>query len=283
LDGPRQAKVHLEEVLARFPASPAITYLAGSYHQLVGDHAEALRQYDRTLALHPKHDPAVLGRVISLSNLERTQDAIDAATQLIARGADHLADAYYWRARNRHTLGQLDDARRDVSAAKELAGNEDILLLAGMIEYEQSDLDVAQADLAIVIDANGRRCEAHWYLGLVERKRKRWPSARQALEDAMTCYRQRARSTEDQLRSLKARSDLDPTYRARVAASLDAAVVEDTRQLHLAALAASGSAASGGDLTAARSLAEIAAEDPALAERVARLRSWLDRSHRASP
>jgi tetratricopeptide (TPR) repeat protein len=282
-DGPGQAKVHLDDVLARFPASPAVTYLAATYHQLVGDYAEALRLHERTLDLRPDHAPALLGRVISLSNLGRTRDAIDGATRLIARGEAYRADAYYWRARGLRALGQLDDARRDVSVAKELSVNDDVLLLAGMIEYEQGDLDVAQADLAIVINAEGRACEAHWYLGLVERQRKRWSSAQHALEDAMTCYRQRARTTADQLQSLQARSDLEPTYRDRAAASLEAAVAADTRQQYLAALAAAGTAAAGHDFAGARSLLDLAAEDPALADRVAKLRSWLDRSHRVSP
>ncbi|HEV7556187.1 MAG TPA: tetratricopeptide repeat protein, partial [Kofleriaceae bacterium] len=284
-EGPRQAKVHLDEVLVRFPASTAATYLAASYHQLVGDYAEALRLYERTLDLRPDHDPALLGRVISLSNLGRTRDAIDAATRLIARGEPYSVNAYYWRARNLHALGRLDDARRDVSAAKELGGSEDLLLLAGTIEYEQGDLDVAQADLTIVVnaDADGRACEARWYLGLVDRQRKRWSSARHALEDAMTCYQQRARTTTDQLHSLQARSDLDPTYRDRAAAGLEAAVAADTRQQDIAALDAAGIAAAGDDFAGARSLVDLAAEDPALADRVAKLRSWLDRSHRVSP
>jgi tetratricopeptide (TPR) repeat protein len=283
-DGPRQAKVHLDEVLARFPASTAVTYLAATYHQLVGDYAEALRLYERTLHLRPDHDPALLGSVISLSDLGRTRDAIDAATRLIARGAPYDIDAYYWRAREFHVLGQLDDARRDVSAAKELGGSEDILLLAGTIEYEQGDLDVAQADLAIVInaDAFGTACEARWYLGLVERQRKRWSSARHSLEDAMTCYQQRARTSADQLQSLQARSDLDPTYRDRAAAGLEATVTAATRQQHLAALEAAGTAAADDDFAGARGLLDLAAEDPALADRVAKLRSWLDRSHRVS-
>jgi tetratricopeptide (TPR) repeat protein len=262
LDGPGQTKAHLDEALARFPASPVATYLVGLYHQLVADHSEALRLYDRTLGLYPSHDPALLGRVISLSNLQRAQDAIIAATQLVARGSDYLAEAYYWRARNYHALGQLDEARRDVSAAKELGGNEDLLLLAGMIEYEQGDLDIAQGDLAIVVGANVRRCEALWYLGLVDRQRKRWSDARKTLEDGMACYRARARTTAEQLRSLQARSDLDMVYRTRATASLEAATTADTRQQHLAALAAAGSAAAGDDFVAARRLLDLAAEDP---------------------
>lgn len=282
-EGPRQAKAHLDEVLARFPTSTAVTYLAATYHQLVGDYAEALRLYDRTLALRPDHDAALLGRVINLSNLGRTQDAIDAATRLIARGEPYdVSSAYYWRARNVHALGQLAEARRDVSAAKELGGSEDLLLLAGTIEYEQGDLDVAQADLAIVISADTARrvCEARWYLGLIDHQRKHWSTARHGFEDAMTCYQERARTSADQRQSLQARTDLDPTYRDRVAAGLEAAVAADTQQQHLAALAAAGAAAADNDFAGARRLVALAAEDPALADRVAKLRSWLDRSQR---
>ena len=222
--------------------------------------------------------------MINLSNLGRTRDAIDAATRLIARGEPYNVNAYYWRARNLHALGQLADARRDVSAAKELDGSEDLLLLAGTIEYEQGDMDVAQADLAIVIDADAKRraCEARWYLGLVDRQRKRWSSARHALEDAMTCYQQRARASADQVQSLRARNDLDPTYRDRAAAGLEAAVASDTRQQHVAALTAAAAAAADDDFSGARGLLDLAAKDPALADRVAKLRSSLDRPSRRS-
>lgn len=285
-EGPRrQTKAHLDEVLARFPASTAVTYLAATYHQLVGEYAEALHLYERTLDLRPDRDPALLGAVISLSNLGRTREAIDTATRLIARGEPYYTlMAYYWRARNLHALGRLDDALRDVSAAKEVSGSEDLLLLAGTIEYEHGDLDLAEADLAIVInaDADGRACEARWYLGLVDRQRKRWPSARHALEDAMTCYEKRARTTADQLQSLKARSDLDPTYRDRAAAGLEAEATADTQQQHLAALEAAGAAAADDDFSGARGLVNLAAEDQALADRVAKLRGWLDRAHPVS-
>jgi hypothetical protein len=90
--------------------------------------------------------------------------------------------------------------------------------------YAQGDLDVAEGDLAIVISADGRRCEAHWYLGMVNRQRKHWSGARMALEDAMTCYRERARTAGDQLRSLEARSGVDAAYRARAEARVEAAV-----------------------------------------------------------
>ena len=286
VEGPRpQTRVRLDELLARFPASTAVTHLAATYQYLVGDYAAALALYERTLDLRPDHDPALLGRVISLSYLGRNQDAIDAATRLVARGEPYYSfQAYYWRARGLHALGQLADARRDITAAKELAGTEDILLLAGTIEYEQGDLDVAQADLEIIVDAdpNGSACDARWYLGLVDRQRKRWSSARHFHEDAMRCYQQRARTTADQVQALRARSDLDPAYRDRAAAGLEASIAATTRQQHLAALEAARSAAADNDFPGARGLLDLVADEPTLAEHVAKLRSWLDRAQPVS-
>jgi tetratricopeptide (TPR) repeat protein len=281
-DGPGQAKAHLAEVRARFPTSPAITFLTGSYGRLVGDWAEALRFYDQTLALRPAHDQALLGRTICLTNLARSQEAIGAATQLIGLGAGpDLDEAYYWRAWNRYTLARLDDARADIAAAKQLMITPNVLSLAGLIEHDQRDLDPAQADLEAAIAANDQDCTARWYLGLVHRERKHWLDAGHAFEGAMTCYRDRAQETADRIRVLQARAELDPDYRARQITSLEVSVASDTRQQHAAALTAANYDAAGGDLASAKPLAEIAGEDPTLADRVAKLRALLDKPRRS--
>jgi tetratricopeptide (TPR) repeat protein len=70
-DGAGHAKEHLAEALARFPASPAITYLSGAYELFVEDSPQALQRYDRALTLQPAHDRALLGRIICLTNLGR--------------------------------------------------------------------------------------------------------------------------------------------------------------------------------------------------------------------
>lgn len=274
-DGPGQAKAHLAEVRARFPASPAITFLTASYDQLVGDYAEALQFYDRTLALRPAHDLALLGRTICLTNLDRPQEAIDAATGLIGLDAGGLADAYYWRAWNHRTLAQLAAARADISAAKELRVTGRVASLAGMIEYDQRELDPAQADLEAAIAAADDDCTARWYLGRVHRQRKRWLDAGRAFEATMVCYRERARTSAQRIRALEARADLDPAYKAALIASLATSIEADTRQQHEAALTAASHDAAGGDLASAKTLVEVAAEAPALADRVAKLRAQL--------
>lgn len=278
---PEHAKEHLAEALARFPASSAIVYLLAAYDRFVGDFAEALPLYERTLALVPTHEQAMLGRVICLTNLDRRQEAIDAATRIIERREDHAAEAYYWRARNRHALAELGEARKDIAAAKEQLATADVLGLAGIIEHDQGDLDPALVDLTEAIAADRHDCTARWYLALVERRGKQWLVAGREFEDAMTCYRDRAQASTARIAALEARLR-DPAHRARAVASLRASIEADTRQLHLAALAAANCVAVGGDIAQARTLLELASEDPALADRVTKLRVQLDRA-RGSP
>lgn len=70
-EGPRpRTKVHLDELLARFPASTAVTYLAATYHQLVGSYAEAAADDDfpgaRALLDLAAGDPALANHVAEL-------------------------------------------------------------------------------------------------------------------------------------------------------------------------------------------------------------------------
>lgn len=277
--GPGQAHDHLAAFLARFPASAAAHNLAGEHGMLVADPAGALQHYERALGLEPDHEQAALGRVIALTNLGRHDEAIEAATRLIALEDQSSANAYYWRASNHHALHHLADARRDITAARNLIATSDILQLAGVIEYEQSDLDPAEADLTEAIRIAGE-CTARWYLSLVLRQRKQWLPAGHAFQNAMSCYRDRSMETASRLAILLARSDVDPTYRERTAASLAASIDADTRQQHLSALMAASHLVAGGDATAARPLVDIAGEDPALADQVTQLRTRLAGSPR---
>jgi tetratricopeptide (TPR) repeat protein len=273
-----QAEAHLAEVLARFPASPAIHNLAGDERLLVADHAAALTHYDRALALQAIHEQAWLGRIICLTYLGRHQDAVEGATRLLVLDEASQASGYYWRARNRHALHQLVDARHDITEAKNIVPTADILGLAGVIEYDQGDLDPAEADLTAAIRTGGD-CTPRWYLGLVHRQRRKWLPAGHTFEDAMTCYRDRVVDSAGRLASLQARSDVDRGYRDRMAASLQSSIEADGKQQHLAALMAASHLAAGGEVAAARPLADLAGEDPALADQVTRLRTRLAAPH----
>ncbi|HUF48333.1 MAG TPA: hypothetical protein VMM93_10995 [Vicinamibacterales bacterium] len=272
-----EARDQVESLYARFAHSPAITYLYGSFNQLIGDSKAALRYYEETLAIQPRHEDAMLGRTVAFTFLRQDDEAIAAATHMIDLATDNRADAFYWRAWNRWSRKELVLARADVEAAKALRSNPDLHTLAGQIEHDQVDLDPAEADLRTAVDMSAGKgnCTADWYLGLVLMKRERWAETAGSFENAMNCYRVRVAASETALAAVRAREDLDPDYRARQIVGFEAAIIEDRSQYHAAAFNAANHFARAGDPDKARVLVEIAAVDPALADLVRQLRAIL--------
>jgi tetratricopeptide (TPR) repeat protein len=274
----------IEAAIGRFPESPSVAYLSGSFNQLVGDCRTALAHYDRTLDLQPLHENGLLGRTVCLTHLSRTEEAIAAATRMIELelGLDVTSDGFYWRAWNRHHREELPAARADIESAKALRSNHEIHTLAGVIGHDQDDLDPAEDDLrqALRMSAGSPDCTANWYLSLVLMKREQWPETASAFEDAMRCYDRRAREAERGLAEMRASTTVDPDFKAQQIAGFEAAIEEDRGQYHAAAFNAANYHARAGRLDRARPLLEVAARDPKLAELVAELREII-KVHRA--
>ena len=264
----------VQAAYARFPTSPSITYLSGAFNQLIGDCKAALGFYDETLAIHDVHEDALLGRTMCLTFLKRAEEAIAAATHMIDLRTDNVVEAYYWRAWNHHARQELPPARRDIEAAKMRGSNPRIHTLAGVIEHDQDDLDIAEQDLRIARGMSGgdRNCTAAWYLGLVTMKREQWMPSASWFEQAMACYDLNVQESLDGLEKIRSNPDLDEEFRKAQIAGFEAAIVEDRRQYHAAAFNAANHYARGGEVEKAKPLIEIAARDPALASRVADLR-----------
>ena len=272
-DGPARARALLAEAFGRFPESPSVTYLDGNFNQLAGDCTKALGRYDLTLALQPTHENALLGRTACLSYLLRHDEAIAAATHMIELDAKPV-DALYWRAWNWRELKQLDRARTDIDAAKARGFRIDVFRLAGMIEHDQDDLDPAETDLLGVVRARGNAgdCVARWYLGLVYMKKTRWTDSGAAFDGAYSCYQAAVAIDLQKLGEMRTRTDLDPEFQASQIKGFEAALAEDRSQEYAAAFNAANHYARGGDLTKARPLLDVAAQDPTLADRVKILR-----------
>jgi hypothetical protein len=274
--GNRKTREWLTEVYARFPKSSSVTHLSGRFHQAIGDCRAAFTFYEETIALRPDHERAWLGRTVCLTFLKRTDDAIASATVMIDKQME-LSDAYYWRAFNHHFRKDLPPARQDIERAKAVYRSPDILTLAGMIEYDQNDLDPAERDL---LEARtgviGRRnCTAMWYLGLVRMKREQWGEAAPQFEDAMGCYEQRVIENQKNLAAIAGNVDLDPALRAHQVAGFEAAIREDRSQQYAGAYNAANNHAGARNYAKAHALLEIAAKDPDLAAQVSKLRELL--------
>jgi hypothetical protein len=200
---------------------------------------------------------------------------------MIGLDTDNVGHAYYWRAWIRHYQHQLEPARLDSDQAKRREPTAEILNLAGIIEYEQTDLVMARGDLQRAKRAvrGNSNCVAMWYLGLVGLKEELWLESGGNFNDSMECYERNVKQDQDGLAGVMARDDLEPDYQALQIAGFEQALKEDLSQKYAAAFNAASRYAQGGDVAKARVLIEIAALDPSLEKLVASLREIIkDRS-----
>ena len=265
----------LEASYTRFPQSPVVTYQHANFQQRLADFAQALRFYDETLVLRPLHENALIGRTVSLTFLQRHDDAIAEASRMIDLRTVNVHEAYYWRAWNLYVRKDLASARADIERAKAIESSGDIHRLAGVIEHDQDDLDIAERDLVRAKSpflGGQNDCTARWYLGLVGIKRSRWSDAGAHFEDAMACYRRVTIAVEEKLAAANANAELEPAFKAKLIERLTTAVTEGHSQFHAAAFNAANTFAAAGNLARARPLLEVAAKDPALDKVVADLR-----------
>jgi len=173
---------------AAFPTSTAIPTTIGNLYQSWEDWPNALAAFDRALALLPSHPDAMLGRVISLSQLERRDEAIATATQLIDASRWHLGQAFYWRAWNYFGLGNNEAARSDTDRARTLMVNPAVFLLSGLIEWRFLRREPAETEFQEALRMDFGQCEAAFYLGGVRYERARVPEALAAMNQARQCY-----------------------------------------------------------------------------------------------
>jgi tetratricopeptide (TPR) repeat protein len=266
------------EIQPRFPLSPSVLVTAAGIQRSRSLCEEALGLYTQALALRPGHENALLGRTECLSRLQRHDAAIEEATTLIGLGGRNLAAAYYWRAWNQHKLDRLPPARQDIEAGKRALRQPDATfqLLAGVIEYDQDDLDPATSDLRAAVGFSmGRACLAHSYLGLVSVKRKTWAQAAGYFETAVRCYRQDIDEATAELSALERATDVAADFKAARIAQLGRLILEGEKHRREAAINGAKMFVAVGDFTAAVRLGQIAMDDPALSAEVKLLRDYL--------
>jgi tetratricopeptide (TPR) repeat protein len=258
----RKAGALFEEAYARFSDSPAIAFDLGTLYQATNDCRRAETFFSRTLELRPAHEEGRLGRAICRTYLSKNTDAIDDATVLIDAMASNRGEAYYWRAWNRRRLTQLDAARADIDRARTLRYNARILTLAGMIEYDQKDLDPARTDLEQARSMDNRECEAPWYLGLVEFSVENWAPSAKGFAGAAECYELLVKDSESRREEMATRKDVTEDFRTRQLAGFDAAIKEDSTQKSAADLNAAINYGRAGDLANATVYMKRANLDP---------------------
>jgi tetratricopeptide (TPR) repeat protein len=183
-----EALRRLQSAAAAFPTSVSIALSIGNVYQSWEEWASALAAFDTTLTLMPTHPDAQLGRTISLSQLVRHQEAIDAATRLIDGGRWHLGQAFYWRAWNHYNLNDNDRARTDADRTRTLMVNSAVFLLSGLIEWKAPRLPSAEKEFEQSVAMDFGQCLAALYLGGVRIEQSKDLEAMAALQQSRQCY-----------------------------------------------------------------------------------------------
>jgi tetratricopeptide (TPR) repeat protein len=208
-----------------FPQSAAMVLARAHAERAYGDLEPALASYDTTIALVPTSRDALLGRVITLSYLERHAEAVATATQMIDLGTWLMGDAYYWRARGRYVLKLVEDAWSDAENAVKLAPNTNVYTLAGVIAYDRQQLDDAKDRFGHARRLDQANCTAHSYYALVHAAQNNWKEATPVFSQAMTCFVQAAAEARRELAELEA-TDFDPVYKGRLMAEHEKTIKE---------------------------------------------------------
>jgi tetratricopeptide (TPR) repeat protein len=203
-----------ESAARAFPRSPAIATRVGNVYRLWEEWQPALAAYDAALAVAPHHPEATIGRTVSLSRLERSEEAIETATRLIDEGQWLLGEAYYWRAWNHLRLNNVQQARADADRARTQMSNSGVMVLSGVIEWRLGRLESAEKDFegALAIDLG--ECEAAFDLGVVRDQLRKLPEALAAFKQAGQCYDLSIALRRDAIQKIRDRSGSE-TLKAR--------------------------------------------------------------------
>ncbi|MBI4265020.1 MAG: tetratricopeptide repeat protein [Acidobacteria bacterium] len=178
----------LRSARAAFPDSPVVPIVIGNLHEAREEWPEALAEYEATLALVPTHRDGWLGKTVSLSNLDRYEEALTSATRLLELGSWFIGPAHYWRAWNLYQLARIAEARVEADRAKALMVNAALFVLSGMIEWREQRLESAEEEFQRALAMDADQCEAAFYLASVRWERRLWSESQASFLYAGQCF-----------------------------------------------------------------------------------------------
>ena len=210
------------------PEAPTVTTVLAALMRARSDLRRALSLYDAALMQRPTHADAMLGRTVALSYLKRYDEGIAAASRIIALGRGHQASAHYYRAWNHYQKQELDSAAADVATSRRLRAPEEVLVLSGLVAYDQKRFLDARQDFTEAIAGNPRRCTAHWYLGILDLDDRSWASALGTFSQAADCYLTATEALRREMSQLP--DDLPEDVRSAQVSSLGDDIANNNRQ-----------------------------------------------------
>jgi tetratricopeptide (TPR) repeat protein len=257
------------------PEAPTLTTVLASLMRARSDLRRALSLYDDALARRATHADALLGRTVALSYLKRYDEGIAAAGRIITLGRGHVASGYYYRAWNHYQRQELDAAAADAAVAKRMRAPEEVLVLSGLVAYDQQRFLDARRDFTQAIADNPRRCTARWYLGILDLDDQSWAPALATFGQAAECYLAATEALRREMALLP--DDLPEDVRSAQMASLGDDIVVNNRQAGRSFFNAAQAALRLNDTAAALRHAKMASTYDEMRERAEAIITKLER------
>jgi len=196
---------------------PAVTFAIADVALTGEDFARAADFFERTLALVPDDPEAAVGRARSLTYLARFEEAIAAASGVLALERGYTGEALYWRAMAESELGRQDEAWEDVQQAERLITNADVPKLAGIVESRRGERVIARQKLELAHDRNRFDCQTMFYFGSVVAEQRDWQRSVEVFSEDADCFVTSERGLDEAIRRID-ESNASPERKARLIA-----------------------------------------------------------------
>lgn len=260
---------HATAALEVIPELTAARLILGNVYQAMEDYGAALEAFTTVVAAIPEHREALLGKAITLGYTGRHAEAIPVLDEMVRLGTWFQGEAFYWRAWNRHRLGDLDASAADVAEARlRLPMDPQVDKLTGLIAYGQADLERAEREFRTAIEhLEGRMtrdCDVEYYLASSLVARKQWSPSAPYFQSALGCYEETEAGLRRRIGEIGA-SEMGEDRKARLIASKERDITATQAQQARAAYNAAVAYANAGDALLCRPMAERAARHPEFA------------------
>lgn len=206
---------------------PALTLAIANVAVTAEDFDRAFAFYERTLELVPHHPAAYVGKIRSLTYLNRHEEAIATTDAMIEAGSSP-GEARYWRAYNEMQLERYDEAWDDIERASRLMINVDVPKLAGIIAINRGDLTTARERLELARTRRAAGCDTGFYLQAVLSAQREWDPAARVAGEAASCFDAEIEGLTREIEDVRA-SDAPLARKARQVASRQSELDGDLR------------------------------------------------------
>lgn len=265
------AEKHYLEADGRVPGSLSVLISLAKVAFQMEEPEACLEWNEKALALLPVYRDALLGKGLALGYLGRNEEALAVLGRLLELGTYYMGEGHYWSAWNLHELGRLEEARREVEAAKVfLVGVPDVATLSGIVAYKQGRLEDAERDLRQALDLAPEDADAAFHLGRLYADRKDWLNSGIYFSGAAGSFEDRERALEKKIGEIEA-SDMALERRNRLVIRKKVQVLAVQATKATAQYNGAAGYHNAGSLERALDLARLSAAHPAFADKAAEL------------